>query len=723
MVVTPITLRQAAKIMADDTRAIEEWKTKYFDQLDRLDKKEADWEQLETTLKRAVGRLSIAAEGQNEALDGCLGSLRRSIKSNVNHRQLELIIDDISAILAQLEEKNTTPDRLIVDALLQLIAGLNFSDSQQKACKKIIKKLEKSDDGQRDNLLSDTASFLNTTIITTDTAGASSKPSFLSRMLSSAPAENEQTQSSSEQLLGAAEAPDLSRLLLSLNDFFAGLPWPETEKKALDSGLATMKAAKTLDQLQTAIHQLADAVSDCTVEKAGEDNGSRCAVYKDCLIDLIDALEEGPLGRDLESLKVSVQLATEDDALEELTHQLSGLLLKPGVDSGTSTSETQRLSSGKPFVDPISERRTETTNASLNEEASLQPTIQELLIRLLEQLIVPNSLQAEADKVKQKLENMAAPGDWRQLLKDVANLINSIRLSMQAEKHEFEDFLQQVTGRLKDMDLFLQSETTKLESAQNDGQQFDEEIQSNVKTIREDVNQATELPQLKVLVDDKLAVISEHINAYRVAEEKRAQQSKDDVESMHERMQALENEAESLKKVIVEKNQQAMFDALTNVPNRLSYEQKMEEEFARWQRTDLPLVLAVWDIDFFKKINDNFGHQAGDKVLETIAQLLNKRIRKSDFFARYGGEEFVMLLPNTEGQAALKLANGLRENIKNCSFHYRGEDVRVTVSCGLSSFSQGDSADQVFERADKSLYEAKETGRNRCVLSTALNDA
>jgi len=288
---------------------------------------------------------------------------------------------------------------------------------------------------------------------------------------------------------------------------------------------------------------------------------------------------------------------------------------------------------------------------------------------------------------------------------------------MQAEKHEFEDFLQQVTGRLKDMDLFLQSETTKLESAQSDGQQFDQEIQSNVKTIREDVNQATELPQLKVLVDNKLAVISEHINSYRVAEEKRAQQSKDDVESMHERMQALENETESLKKVIVEKNQQAMFDALTNVPNRLSYEQRMEEEFARWQRTDLPLVLAVWDIDFFKKINDNFGHKAGDKVLETIAQLLNKRIRKSDFFARYGGEEFVMLLPNTKGEEALKLANDLRENIQDCSFHYRGEDVRVTVSCGLSSFSRGDSADQVFERADKSLYEAKETGRNRCVLA------
>ena len=76
-----------------------------------------------------------------------------------------------------------------------------------------------------------------------------------------------------------------------------------------------------------------------------------------------------------------------------------------------------------------------------------------------------------------------------------------------------------------------------------------------------------------------------------------------------------------------------------------------------------------------------------------------------------------MLLPNTEAQEALKLADGLRESIEKCSFHYRGEDVRVTASCGLSSFSQGDKVDQIFERADKALYEAKKNGRNRCVLS------
>ena len=689
--------------MADDKRAIEEWKSKYFEQLERLEIKEAGWEQLETTLKRAVGRLSIAAEGQNEGLDDCLGKLRGSIKRSVSHQHLELIIDDISAILAKLEEKKSGPDRKVASALLQLIENLNFPDNQQKACKKIIKKLEKSNDSQQDILLADTAAFLSSAI--SHEADSNSKSSFLGRVLSSKPAEKSQPQQSESEPLPAAllsdtDLPDITQLVLTLHDFLVGLPWPEIEMQQFEAGLTAIKAVKNIAQLQSAIRQLANITNDWPGEKPEAYKGSRFIVYKDCLIDLIEALSSNEASSDFGTLKVSVQLADEEDALEELTRQLSSLLLNPSL-----TNEPGQIK--PPDAD-------EQLSGS---EESLQPTIQELLIRLLEQLIVPKSLEADAERVKQNLENKANPADWKQLLKDVANLINSIRISMQAEKHEFQDFLQQVTDRLKDMDEFLESETAKLESAQHDGQKFDDDIQSNVSTIRDDINQATGLPQLKTLVDAKLGLISEHINTYRIAEQKRAEQSRDDVESMHKRMEALEQETESLKKVIVEKNQQAMFDALTKVPNRLFYEQKIEEEFARWQRTDSSLTLAVWDIDLFKKINDNFGHKAGDKVLETIAQLLNKRIRKTDFFARYGGEEFVMLLPDTEAQEALKLADDLRESIKNCSFHYRGEDVRVTASCGLSSFSQGDKVDQVFERADKALYAAKENGRNQCVLA------
>ena len=692
--------------MADDKKAIEQWKAKYFDQLEALEKKEAGWEQLESTLKRAIGRLSIAAEGQHEDLDKYIDNLRRSIKRDVSRQQLELIIDDISSILAQLEVKSTSPDRAVTGALIQLISQLNFPESQRKACKKIIKKLEKSNDSQGEALLGDTVNFLSGTIAT-NIDSRESKPGFLSRVLASAPTENSEQKEDKVQGLGTSDTgqrgmPDIANLVSTLHAFFVGLPWLEIEKNQLDSGLSAIKKAKNIDDLQVAIHQLASVGNGWDSESLDDKKPSRFTVYKDCLIDLIDALDTESMGSDLGELKVNVQLADEENTLDTLTKQLSSLLLN--LTPGSVSQQEQDA----PRVD-----------GSVSNGDSLQPTIQELLIRLLEQLIVPKSLEEDADRVKQSLENKTNPADWKQLLKDVANLINSIRISMQDEKHDFEDFLHQVTDRLKDMDLFLQSETTKLVSAQTQGQQFDQEIASNVSTIREDINQATELPQLKVLVDSKLGMIAEHIDAYRVAEKKRAQVSQEDVESMQERMQELEKETESLKKVIVEKNQQAMFDTLTTVPNRLFYEQKIEEEISRWQRSGDTLTLAIWDIDFFKKINDNYGHKAGDKVLKTIAQLLNKRIRKSDFFARYGGEEFVMLLPETTAEETLKLADNLRENIKDCSFHYRGEDVRVTVSCGICSFTQGDAADQVFERADKALYEAKDQGRNRCIIASS----
>jgi diguanylate cyclase len=688
--------------MAENKKAIEKWKGKYFDQLERLENKEADWAQLEATLKRAVGRLSIAAEGQNEQLDGHIASLRHSIKRDVSHQQLDSIVDDISAILAQLDEQSPKPEQAVTSALLSLISNLKFPESQEKACKKIIKKLEKSDDSQCDSVLADTVDFFTTVIADHDTP----RTGFLTRVLSSASPENSRSKQEIDKTVQNAPvsvtgSADISPLVSTLHDFFTQLPWPQVDKQQLDTELSGIFAAKTVDQLQAVIHRLAHITSQSIGEKSGVEKSLRFTIYKDCLIDLIEALDEGDLPSRFDPLKSSVHLADREEALNTLTQQLSSLLLKP-----MSGTELYRNKSGHSIED------------SSSNEASLQPTIQELLIRLLEQLVVPKNLETDAARVKQSLKGKASPTDWKQLLTDVAHLINSIHLSMQAEKNELEDFLQQVTDRLKDMDVFLQSETTKLVSAQSEGKQFDEDIHDDVNTIRDDIKEATDLPQLKVVVDKKLSMISAHINTYRVAEKKRMQASQRDVVSMHERMQALEKETESLKKVIVEKNQQAMFDTLTNVPNRLYYEQKAEEEFTRWQRRGSSLALAIWDVDFFKKINDSYGHKAGDKVLITIAQLLNNGVRKSDFFARYGGEEFVMLLPETSAEDALQLADNLRESIKNCSFHYRGDDVRVTASCGIGSFKKGDTVDQVFVRADKALYAAKDQGRNRCVLAS-----
>ena len=248
-------------------------------------------------------------------------------------------------------------------------------------------------------------------------------------------------------------------------------------------------------------------------------------------------------------------------------------------------------------------------------------------------------------------------------------------------------------------------------------------MNDQVQVIRNDVNQATELDTLKQVVSSRIDVISDHVKEYRDVEEKRLKDALSNVSNMQSRMISLEDEAENLRKVIVEKNKEALFDVLTEIPNRLAFEKKVVDEIARWKRFKNPLSLAIWDVDFFKKVNDTYGHKAGDKVLKTVAQVLHDRIRETDFLARYGGEEFIMLLPGTKEEETLRLVNDLRQKVADCNFSYQGEEVQITISCGVSCFRKDDTGwAQVFERADKALYQAKESGRNRCVVSSCRSD-
>jgi len=164
-------------------------------------------------------------------------------------------------------------------------------------------------------------------------------------------------------------------------------------------------------------------------------------------------------------------------------------------------------------------------------------------------------------------------------------------------------------------------------------------------------------------------------------------------------------------------------DPLTGVYNRRFMEQHLIEEVSKSRRYEFDLAVILLDLDYFKRINDEYGHQAGDQVLIEIGTLINKQLRDSDILARYGGEEFLIIAPNTAPPAATLLAERLRGHIQSHRFlkEFKATwkiEIRLTVSIGVASFGGTLTGEEALIRAaDKNLYRAKEKGRN-CVVCT-----
>jgi len=153
-------------------------------------------------------------------------------------------------------------------------------------------------------------------------------------------------------------------------------------------------------------------------------------------------------------------------------------------------------------------------------------------------------------------------------------------------------------------------------------------------------------------------------------------------------------------------------DPLTGLANRSTFDDRLEAEFGRTRGTGQPLSLIIMDIDQFKTFNDQFGHSAGDAALRIVARTLRERSRSSDVVARFGGEEFTVILPNTDLQGALILAERFRSAIENSRWDRR--PVTVSVGVAEATESVAGPADLV-DRADGALYEAKRRGRNRVI--------
>ena len=167
--------------------------------------------------------------------------------------------------------------------------------------------------------------------------------------------------------------------------------------------------------------------------------------------------------------------------------------------------------------------------------------------------------------------------------------------------------------------------------------------------------------------------------------------------------------------------QQAMHDPLTQLPNRRGMTEFLNYEFDRAKRTGYKISVIICDIDFFKQINDEFGHDGGDAVLVQLAELFSTTIRTQDKIARWGGEEFLFLLPETDAKMAYNIAEKIRLTVESNSFKFDNEDISTTISMGVKEVDPSLSIDAAISAADQFLYRAKAMGRNRCIPSFKTN--
>ncbi|HHH35500.1 MAG TPA: GGDEF domain-containing protein [Gammaproteobacteria bacterium] len=190
------------------------------------------------------------------------------------------------------------------------------------------------------------------------------------------------------------------------------------------------------------------------------------------------------------------------------------------------------------------------------------------------------------------------------------------------------------------------------------------------------------------------------------------------LESASKYLEIIESEGQYLNDELTRVHILSLTDELTELPNRRAFMRRLEDEVARVQRYGYPLSLALLDMDGFKKINDTYGHAAGDEVLRNFASNILSIFRHHDMVARYGGEEFAVILPNTDQHGALRALQKVQKRASESPYQFNGETRPMpTFSAGIALYRPGETPGSLIERADKALYQAKRLGRNRIELA------
>ncbi|MGB1192578.1 MAG: GGDEF domain-containing protein, partial [Pseudomonadales bacterium] len=318
----------------------------------------------------------------------------------------------------------------------------------------------------------------------------------------------------------------------------------------------------------------------------------------------------------------------------------------------------------------------------------------------------------------EKAQQLLSAGlDWTELAELLEQLSIVVIATLDNDQREFELFLQSLNDQLSSLCDGVTGVSDITKNILGGSDAFDKAVRQDIELFANGIDSASSLDTLKDSVKSHLSLVFSQLDQFKLERLELQLEYESELDALKGQIQSLEREAARAHAEVEVQQRRSERDALTKLPNREAYERRIAIELERARRYGSKFCLVVADVDYFKQVNDQFGHLAGDKVLRVLAKTMRHRLRLADFIARYGGEEFVILLPETDEKAALALMDQICLQIRDCPFHFKSEPLKITVSLGIAQVAEDDDARTLFARADKAMYEAKQQGRDRCYVA------
>jgi len=301
------------------------------------------------------------------------------------------------------------------------------------------------------------------------------------------------------------------------------------------------------------------------------------------------------------------------------------------------------------------------------------------------------------------------------ILQHFIEIFDIIVADLQTERNSAENFLATLNNTLKTVQSAVKKTLLTCESAQGVNNKINSRLQSQLLTMNSTVKKAMSLEQVRVDINSQLLTITSTLEKKSLFEHQSQQALTNQLNEMATKVAKLEKQSQVFEEKLAEQQRKSMQDALTKLSNRAAFDDYFTKAMVRFHHQPYELALVVLDIDNFKSINDTYGHTAGDKTLQVIANTIQKKVSNDAFVARYGGEEFVIIYDNINKATVEKELNRLNKIIANLPFKFKNNKVSITLSIGVTHIKPDDNIHIAFERADKAMYTAKAQGKNQVV--------